>query len=215
MKSKKWIIVPIVSLVAVACAFLAVMGVALGTVAYANITVLSVDGDIVEDISKKDWDSDYDYILVLGAGLRSDGTPSDMLADRLKIAYGLYERGASNVIVLSGDRSGEDYDEVTAMRVYLEGMGIPKDAIIEDGKGYSTYESVFNLNEAGNYDKIVIVTQKYHLYRAVFIAEEMGIYADGADAAIRGYRNQLYRDLREVAARTKDFFMVKLDGGAL
>lgn len=181
-------------------------------VAYTNIAVVSVDSDIAESVSEKEWDKDYDCILVLGAGLRSDGTPSDMLADRLKIAYELYEKGVSEIVVLSGDRSGENYDEVTAMRRYLEDMGIPSNAIIEDGAGYSTYESVYNLKNENKYGKIVIVTQKYHLYRALFIAEEMGISADGADGALRGYRGQLYRDLREVAARTKDFFIVKFGG---
>ena len=185
---------------------------AFATFAITNAIVLSVESEISENIAEKEWDGDYDCILVLGAGLRSDGTPSDMLADRLKVAAQLYEKGVSEVVVLSGDRSGADYDEVTAMRIYLENLGVPESAIVEDGMGYSTYESVFNLKNSESYDKIVIVTQKYHLYRAMFIAEEMGISADGADAELRGYRGQLYRDFREVAARTKDFFKVKLGG---
>ena len=185
---------------------------AFAVVAYTNIVVLSVDSDIAETVSEKEWDEDYDCILVLGAGLRSDGTPSDMLADRLKIAYELYEAEVSDVIVLSGDRSGSDYDEVTAMRIYLEDMGVPEGAIVEDGAGYSTYESVYNLKSENKYKKIVVVTQKYHLYRALYIAEEMGMSADGANGALRGYRGQIYRDIREVAARTKDFFMTRFGG---
>lgn len=209
-------LIPVIIAAGVLVGIIATLVVAFfAVVAYANVEVLSVDGDIAGSVAEKTWDEDYDCILVLGAGLRSDGTPSDMLADRLKVAYELYDIGVSDVIVLSGDRSGESYDEVTAMRIYLEKMGIPENVIVEDGEGYSTYESVINLKNTNKYDKVVIVTQRYHLYRAIFIAEEMGISADGADAALRGYRKQLYRDLREVAARTKDFFMVKFDGESL
>ena len=182
------------------------------TAVYTNIAVLTVDSNIAEPGTEKDIERNYDCILVLGAGLRSDGTPSDMLADRLKVACALYESGASSIIILSGDRSGQDYDEVTAMRTYLQNMGVPSDAMIDDGEGYSTYESVYNLKAEDKYDSVVIVTQKSHLYRAMYIAEEMGFDADGADAALRGYSGQIYRDLREIAARTKDFFMVEFGG---
>ena len=96
------------------------------------------------------------------------------------------------------------------MASYCIDHGVPTDAIVKDGKGYSTYESVINLKNEGKYDKIIIVTQKYHLYRALYIAEQNGIEAVGADAELRTYRGQTYRDLREFAARTKDFFVVAL-----
>ena len=72
---------------------------------------------------------------------------------------------------------------------------------------------MLNLKNEGKYKRIVVVTQRYHLYRAVYIAEKMGFEADGADAALRTYRGQLLRDIREVAARTKDVFMVMLNEG--
>lgn len=172
----------------------------------ANISVVGVYENIHDDFSGQN----YDCILVLGAGLRSDGSPSDMLSDRLDVAIELYEKGVSNVIILSGDRSGEDYDEVSSMARYCLAAGVPIEAIVEDGKGYSTYESVYNTRKNGSYEKILVVTQRYHLYRAMYIAEEMGLSADGADAALRSYRGQLFREIREVAARTKDFFMVML-----
>ena len=174
-----------------------------------NLSVLGAYRNIREDFS----DQSYDCILVLGAGLRSDGAPSDMLADRLDVAIGLYNDGASDVILLSGDHSGFDYDEVTAMENYCIDNGIPQSAIIKDGKGYSTYESMQNLKNEGKYKKIVVVTQKYHLYRAIYISEKMGIEADGADAALRSYKGQFIRELREIAARTKDVFMIMLYEG--
>ena len=149
----------------------------------------------------------YDCILVLGAGLRSDGSPSDMLADRLKVAISLYKSGVSDVIVLSGDCSGEDYDEVTAMYSYCILAGVPESALVKDNFGFSTYESVYNAKENG-YKSVVIVTQKYHLYRALYIAnsfDEYDVEAYGVSADLRGYRNQTYREIREHVARVKDF----------
>jgi vancomycin permeability regulator SanA len=146
----------------------------------------------------------YDCILVLGAGLRSDGSPSDMLADRLRVAISLYKNGVSDVILLSGDCSGEDYDEVTAMYNYCISAGVPESALVKDNFGFSTYESIYNAKENG-YKAIVIVTQKYHLYRALYIARSFEAESVGVSADLRGYRNQTYREIREHMARVKDF----------
>ena len=154
-----------------------------------------------------DAEPPYDCILVLGAGLRSDGSPSDMLSDRLRGAIELYEQGISSVIVLSGDRSGEDYDEVSAMAAYCLEAGVPEEALVLDPIGYSTYESVVNTVEAG-YSRFVVVTQRYHLYRALYIAEGLGAEAVGFSADYRSYRGQAVRDAREVVARVKDFLLV-------
>lgn len=173
----------------------------------ANIFVLSTNGNI-----KDDFEGRYDCILVLGAGVRRDGTPSDMLADRLKVAIELYNKGLSDKILLSGDTSVErDYDEVTVMESYCIKNGIPSEAIVKDGQGYSTYESVLNLKNSGKYTSVIIVTQKYHLYRALYIAKQLGIEAMGADAELRKYSGQTFRDVREIAARTKDFLIVSFD----
>lgn len=154
-----------------------------------------------------DLDARYDCILVLGAGLRPDGTPSDMLTDRLKVAIELYEKGLSDIVFLSGDCSGEDYDEVSAMYNYCVANGVPESALVRDNYGFSTYESIYNANESG-YERLIIVTQKYHLYRALYIADAFDIEALGVSANLRGYRNQAMRDIREIAARVKDFFKV-------
>ena len=196
----------VIVLACVLCAVAILIGAVCAVPIVANLSVCGVYGNIREDFSGQK----YDCILVLGAGLRSDGSPSDMLADRLDVAIDLYRKGVSDVILLSGDRSGEEYDEVSSMTRYCIAFGIPAEAIVEDGKGYSTYESMLNLKNNGEYKSVVVVTQKYHLYRAIYIAEKMGISAHGADAALRIYRGQLFRDVREVAARTKDFFMVML-----
>jgi vancomycin permeability regulator SanA len=84
---------------------------------------------------------------------------------------------------------------------------VSPDKIILDGKGYSTYESVYNAVKQYGAKKIVIVTQEYHLYRALYIAEGLGIEAYGVHADLRSYRNQVYRTAREQVARVKDFIL--------
>ena len=183
------------------------MAVALLLVIIINLTVvLGTDEDILPTY---EIGGGYDCILVLGAGLRADGSPSDMLTDRLKTAIYIYESGASDIILLSGDCSGEEYDEVSAMYNYCVASGVPESALVRDDFGFSTYESVYNANERG-YKSVVIVTQKYHLYRALYIADAFDIDAFGVSADLRGYRNQTMRDIREIAARVKDYFKVIL-----
>ncbi len=146
-----------------------------------------------------------DYILVLGCGLKPDGTPSDMLADRVKTSVMLYELGVSEYIIMSGDHT-DSYNEVGAMREYAMSLGVPSESILCDPEGFSTYESVYRAKEEFKTEKVIIVTQEYHLYRALYIAQKFGMEAHGVSADVREYRGQILRDMREVVARTKDFF---------
>ncbi len=147
---------------------------------------------------------DYDCILVLGCGIKSDGSPSDMLKDRLSQALTLYESGVSEKIIVSGDHGTKDYDEVNTMKNYLIERGVPADNIFMDHAGFSTYDSLYRARDVFLCKKIIIVTQEYHLYRAVYIARSLGLEADGSSASLREYRGQIMRDAREVAARSKD-----------
>lgn len=168
-----------------------------------NIRVISSTRDDIL-LASAQTDKTYDCILVLGAGIKNNSTPSDMLADRLDTAIALYNRGYSDTLFLSGDRSGDDYDEVAVMKSYCIDRGVSDTDIVCDTSGYSTYESVDNLCAYDLYDDIIIVTQGYHLYRALFIADSMGLEADGISATTREYRGQKIRDLREGLARFKD-----------
>lgn len=150
----------------------------------------------------------YDCILVLGAGVKADGTPSHMLEDRLRGAVALYEAGVSEVVLLSGDNSGEDYDEVTVMENYCLEHGIPSEAIVRDDIGFSTSESVYNTVRTLGYKNILVVTQEYHLYRAMYMIKRMGAEADGFGTDYREYFLQIKRDIREYFARCKDFVKV-------
>jgi vancomycin permeability regulator SanA len=148
---------------------------------------------------------DADYILTLGCGLRPDGSPSDMLADRVTVATDVYVLSEDAVLLMSGDNSGEHYNEVGAMREFAIKLGADGEDIFSDDEGFSTYESVFRAKNEFGAESLIIVTQGYHLYRALYIAKRMGIDAYGVSADLREYRGQTLRDLREVAARVKDF----------
>ena len=162
--------------------------------------IMSTEGSINNTTDRK-----YSCILVLGAGIRPDGTPSHMLEDRIIKSVELYKSGVSDVILMSGDHSSDSYNEVGVMKSYAMSLGVPESAIICDGKGYSTYESVWRAKEIFGYSDLVIVTQTYHLHRAIHIANSLGIECVGASASLRSYGGQIFNDLREAVARCKDF----------
>ena len=145
-----------------------------------------------------------DCILVLGAGIRGIN-PSPMLEDRLLTSIELYKQNISNKIIVSGDHGRQEYDEVNVMKNYLINNNIPSEDIFMDHAGFSTYDSIYRAKEIFKAKKIIIVTQKYHLYRALYIAEELGLEAYGVESNKRLYGSQLKRDIREFIARTKDF----------
>ena len=153
---------------------------------------------------------DADCILVLGCGIRADGTPSHMLEDRLLTGIQLYEEGASNRLLMSGDHGREDYDEVNLMKDFAIAKGGNSEEIFMDHAGFSTYESVYRAKDIFQVKKIVIVSQEYHLPRALYTAERMGLDAYGVSADKRPYAKQILREIREVAARGKDFFLAWL-----
>lgn len=155
-------------------------------------------------------DNDYsslknvDCILILGAGIWGD-KPSPMLQDRLDEGVKLYKEGIASKIIMSGDHGREEYDEVNIMKEYAIEQGVPSEDIFMDHAGFSTYESIYRAKEIFDADNIVIVTQEYHLYRALYIAEKLDINAYGVNSDPRKYNGQTFRELREILARNKDF----------
>lgn len=170
-----------------------------------NKTVLNAGGEMIVSAEQASDAIDADCILILGAGVRDDGTPSHMLEDRLKVGIELYNSGAAPKILVSGDNSRDDYNEPETMKRYCVENGVPEEDIVLDYAGFSTYESLFRARDVFCAENIIIVTQKYHLYRALYVAEKLGLGAVGVSADLRTYRGQSYRDLRETAARNKDF----------
>ena len=145
-----------------------------------------------------------DCILVLGCGVRQDGSPTHMLEDRLKQAEALYKLGAAPKLLMSGDHSRTDYNEVGAMKAHAEEAGIPGEDVFMDHAGFSTYESLYRAKEIFGVEKVIIVTQEYHLYRALYIARRMGLEAWGVSSDYRTYVGQPVREAREILARLKD-----------
>lgn len=146
-----------------------------------------------------------DAILVLGCQVMDDGSLSLMLKDRLDKAVELYKQGIAEKIIVSGDHGREEYDEVNAMKTYLIENEIPSENIFMDHAGFSTYESLYRADYIFKVKKITVVTQEYHLYRAVYIGNKLGIETYGVPAAKTEYYGQTSREIREILARDKDF----------
>lgn len=180
--------------------------------AISAITVLCINSYVKNSVSDLITDADnispnnkYDCILVLGCGILPDGTPSSMLSDRLQRAIELYKSGAAPKIIMSGDHGRTAYDEVNTMRDYAINQGVAKEDIFMDHAGFSTYESMYRAKEIFCVNSMIVVTQKYHLYRALYICDSLGIDSIGVGSDYRIYYGQKLRDLREIAARCKDF----------
>ena len=186
------------------------------SVMVAGITLLLILNGIVLGATRKQIrdvtpQNGYEIALILGARVHEGGRLSDMLRDRMDVGIRLYHEGAVRKLLLSGDGSGE-WSETKYMKRYAMENGVAEEDILTDDEGFSTYESVLRAKEEYRLEKCVIVTQKYHLYRALYIAKTMEIEALGADAALYTYAGQLYRDIREVLARVKDLSLCIFDG---
>ena len=149
-----------------------------------------------------------EVIIVLGCGVKPDGSPSDMLRDRLLTAVDLYKNGAGKKLLLSGgSKNAEKYDEVGTMKRVCLSLGVPEEDIMTDTLGLSTFESIDRAKKIYEIKSAIIVTQKYHLYRAIYIAKSRGISTVGVSADMHTYGGQLFRDIREIPARIKDFIL--------
>lgn len=173
------------------------------------IVVLSTRAFVLELEAGKKTDYQADAILVLGAGVRPDGTPSHMLEDRLLTAIALYQSDICSRIIVSGDHGEENYDEVNVMKSYLVDHGVPSDVVFMDHAGFDTYDSLYRAKAIFGAGSLIVVTQRYHAYRAVYIGERLGISCRGVASPIlsntgTGYAKQPWFTFRETIARAKD-----------
>lgn len=152
-----------------------------------------------------------DAIVVLGAGINWDGSPSAILKDRLDVAMDLYRAGVAPKIIMSGDNSDSSYNEVMAMALYVEQEGVSPDDVFCDHAGVSTYDSMYRLRNVFAVNRCVIVTQEYHLYRALYDARSFGIEAYGVPSDRATYANMDSYERREFLARVKDFAAVLMN----
>lgn len=178
-------------------------------VVVANVHTVASTRDDVHTVDAL-ADAHADAVVVLGASVFADGTPSDILADRLEVAVDLYAAGAADVIIVSGDNRDSHYNESDAMKLYCVELGVPADDVLVDHAGYDTYSSMYRARSVYGADSVVVVTQAYHLYRALATAQGLGMEAEGVPADKGAYDDQLSYSLREVAARTKDFVQTML-----
>lgn len=159
----------------------------------------------IEELKEeKETTAHPDAVLVLGAQVKPDGSLSKMLKERLDTGISIYKAGLTDRMIMSGDHGREDYDEVNAMKTYAIEQGVPSECIFMDHAGFSTYESMYRAKEIFQAENIIVVTQKYHMYRALYDAKAMGIESKGVVCDTRIYKGDKYRKLREAAARIKD-----------
>lgn len=187
----------------------AVAIVAIVMMAVANIaTIAATRGNVctVARAAEMLEDRPADAVVVLGASVYPDGTPSDILADRLEVAVDLYREGAVRAIIVSGDNRSSHYNESDAMKAFCVEAGVPSKNVYVDHGGVGTYESVYRARHVFGAERVIVATQAYHLYRAMFAAECLGMETWGVACDKGAYDNQQMYSAREVAARTKDFY---------
>ena len=177
-----------------------------------SIAVLGIDAyvkntvkDQIISIEKAQKLKEVDCALVLGCQVRRDGSPSNMLRHRIERGNELYLVGAVPKLLMSGDHGRDGYNEVQVMKDHAIAAGICSNDVFMDHAGFATYDSVYRARDVFAVDKMIIVTQEYHLYRALYIAEKLGIEAYGVAADGQNYSGQRKRDIREIFARVKDF----------
>ena len=169
---------------------------------FSNLNMICREANKIRNENKLK-ELDADCILILGAGVWAGGIPSNMLADRLEEGLRLYRNGVAEKIIVSGDHGRKNYDEVNVMKKYLMDRGVPGEDIFMDHAGFTTYESMYRAKEVFGVKKAVVVTQRYHLYRALYICEKMKIDALGSASDPRSYRGAFARNIRESLSRVK------------
>ncbi|MBR3818486.1 MAG: YdcF family protein [Clostridia bacterium] len=173
-----------------------------------SAAVLGINFYVVKSSEKYILDMDkagegYDCVLVLGCGVWGE-RPSHMLEDRLLVGIELCKNGASEKLLMSGDHGRDEYDEVNVMKKFATDRGLDSGDVFMDHAGFSTYESMYRARAIFKAKKVLIVTQEYHLYRAIFVARRLGLEAYGVTSDLRDYGGQIFRDIREILARNKD-----------
>ena len=201
-----------VVLLVMICAFVALSIVALATVAIG--IALGINAHVIKSTRERilspgrAGEANADCILVLGCRPQPDGTPSHMLEDRLRRAVELFQAEAAPSILISGHdgtspRGGRN--EVDPMLRYLFNAGIPEERILIDRESFSTFDNINRAKTAFGMTRPLVITQEYHLFRALMIAQKLGMETYGVASDYRRYKKPVKRHVREILARCKDF----------
>lgn len=150
--------------------------------------------------------------IVFGAGLQGDGRPSPVLRDRVKTAAELFFSGKVEKLLMSGAIRFLSYNEPGAMREYALTLGVPEEAIVLDYAGRRTYDTCYRAKEIFRLESAILVTQRYHLPRALYICQQLGLLAEGVTADLRRYQRgpYIFWNLREVFASAVALWEVHL-----
>lgn len=172
---------------------------------YINYKVVKFSSEYIVSIEEA---PESEAALVLGALVYKSGRVSPILGDRLDYGIELYKKNKVSKLLLSGDHGQKNYDEVNSMKKYaLEKDVISKD-IFMDHAGFNTYDSMYRAKDVFKAEKVIIVTQEYHLSRAIYIARKLGIDAYGVASDKHYYPKLAIYKFRESIARCKDYLLV-------
>ncbi len=166
----------------------------------------SVSGDIINDHNLAE---NYEYVIVFGAAVKDKETPSDILADRLKKAYEIYKDGKANKVLLSGDGARNGYSETITMRNYAIKLGVKEEDILVDSYGINTYNTCYRAKNIFQINSAILVTQKYHLNRAIYLCDYVGVESIGVPSDLNIYKNIRKFKQREVLAFIANWFKIR------
>ena len=162
-------------------------------------------------LDMKDLPIDCDTVIVLGAGLKPNGDPCDILVDRLDTGAKVYVRRMSKTILLTGENSGQSYNELKAMKNWIMNnyteVNVKEQDLLIDNCGFCTFDSIYRAKTIFNIKSAIISTNRYHLPRAIYIARRLGIDAYGIASDVREYDRMKKYKRRELLAQIKDFFL--------
>lgn len=162
----------------------------------------STKSKIKENIAEAE---EVEAIVILGCEVREDGTLSFMLRDRLNKGIEVYQKQINCKVIVSGDNRNDSNHEVDVMKQYMVQHGVSEEDIVMDKAGFSTYDSMYRMKHTFDISKCIVITQKYHLYRAIYIGNQLGMDTYGVASTGDNYAGQMWRDIREFLARNKDF----------
>ena len=189
--------------------YILVIGISIAAIIGAiNVYIISVGAKNFATLDE--IEGTYDCAIVPGARVWENGIVSYMLQDRLDYAYELYAQGTVKKILVSGDHGTKDYDEVNAMRTYLVEKGVKTEDVFMDHAGFDTYSTMARAKLIFEVENAIICTQKYHLYRASYIAERKGINIKAIASDVYISSKLPYFKLREVVSRVKAFWQVEI-----
>lgn len=183
----------------------ALVGVFALVLLFANIRILRFRKQIVFPPEL----SSSTMAVIFGAGVKKDGTPTPMLADRIYAGVALYKSGKVQRLMMTGDDGRMWSDEVDAMKRVALTLGVPEDKIDIDRHGYRTYESCYREANVYGIKNAVVVSQAFHLPRIIYLCENFGISSTGVAADLQNYGwDLLWMEAREVGARLKAWWQV-------